>query len=321
MYLLVAKQLVIMSFLAIVSFIFAKKNHYGERESEFLSRLLLFVISPCMLFNAFNIPFSSQKLSILKYSNGIGFLSLALMILVAVAVIHSKTEDDKRRDCLDKMAFVFSNSGFIGIPLITGVYGEEGIFPLMGYLAIYNILMWTFGYYSVNKKLGFKQILLNPNIIAIVFGIIFFLLPVQLPHVLSQTIRYFGGMNTPVSMVVLGLLFADFKRPQNLGNALLWRVARTIVFRQIILPCLVLALFKLILLTLVSVMALQVETVQQVMMIIFIAASCPVGMNVANFAVIYNKDESYASLLVSISSVLCVVTVPLMVRLAEIVLF
>ena len=62
------------------------------------------------------------------------------------------------------------------------------------------------------------------------------------------------------------------------------------------------------------------ELVKHVMMIIFIAASCPVGMNVANFAVIYNKDESYASLLVSASSLICVISLPLIVKLAEIVL-
>ena len=141
-----------------------------------------------------------------------------------------------------------------------------------------------------------------------------------MPDVLSQTIRYLGNMNTPISMIILGLLFADFKKPQKLEHTPAKRVARTIIFRLIILPFLLLALYKTILLTLVPMLALNAENLKHVMMIIFIAASCPVGMNVANFAVIYDKDESYASLLVSISSVLCVVTLPLMVRLAEIIL-
>ena len=320
MYILVAKQLVIMSLLAIVSFIFSKKNNYGKRESEFLSRLLLFVISPCMIFNTFNIPFSSEKLSALRYSVGCGVMTLVFMIAMSLLVIHSKTEAGKSRDCLDKMGFVFSNAGFIGIPLINGVFGSEGVFPLMGYIAVFNVFLWTFGYYTVNKHLGIKKIFTNPNVIAIITGIVFFLLPFQMPDVLTQTIRYLGNMNTPISMIILGLLFSDFKRPQKLEHTPSKRVARTIIFRLIILPFLLLALYKTILLTIVPVFALNAENLKQVMMIIFIAASCPVGMNVANFAVIYDKDESYASLLVSISSVLCVVSLPLMVRFAEIIL-
>ncbi len=320
MYLLVAKQLVIMTFLASVSFLFSKKFNYGKKESEYLSKLLLFVISPCMIFNTFNIPFNSEKLAMLRYSVGCGVTTLVFMIAISLIIIHSRTEAGKSRDCLDKMGFVFSNAGFIGIPLINGVFGNEGVFPLMGYIAVFNIFLWTFGYYTVNKELGLKKLLINPNIIAIVTGICFFLLPFELPDVLSQTIRYFGNMNTPISMIILGLLFADFKRPQKLEHTPSRRVARTILFRLIILPVLILVLYKTVLLTIAPAFALNMENLKRVMMIIFIAASCPVGMNVANFAVIYDKDESYASLLVSISSLLCVITLPVMVRFAEIIL-
>ena len=315
MYLLVPKQLVIMSLLSVVSFAFSKKFKYGRHESEYLSKLLLFVISPCMIFNTFNIPFTQEKLSVMGLSLLLGFITLSFMIAVSLIAVRSKTDLGKSRDCLDKMAFTFSNAGFIGIPLINGVFGPEGVFPLMGYVSIFNIFLWTVGFYMVNKQIGLKKIITNPNIIAIIAGFILFLLPFELPEILGATIKYFGDLNTPVSMIILGILFADFKCPKAGDFTPTVRLSKTILFRLILLPIFLLLVYKFIL-----TFIFMSELVKHVMMIIFIAASCPVGMNVANFAVIYNKDESYASLLVSASSLICVISLPLIVKLAEIVL-
>lgn len=315
MYLLVAKQLVIMTLLAIVSFAFSKKFNYGKRESEYLSKLLLFVISPCMIFNTLNIPFSQERFSTLVSSIVIGIITLSFMILIALLLIHSKSTEDQKRDCIDIMAFIFSNAGFIGIPLINGVFGPEGVFPLMGYIAMFNCFLWTFGFYIVNKKISLIQIITNPNIIAIFFGLFFFRFSIQIPDLLGRTIKYLGDMNTPISMIILGLLFADFKLSKTGQTAHSLRVIKTVLFRLIFIPILLLILYKVIIIS-----GFAGQAVKHVMMIIFIAASCPVGMNVANFAVIYDKDESYAGLLVSFTSLLCVITLPLMVRLAEFIL-
>ena len=97
MYLLVAKQLVIMSLLSVVSFAFSKKFKYGRHESEYLSKLLLFVISPCMIFNTFNIPFTQEKLSVMGLSLLLGFITLSFMIAVSLIAVRSKTDLGKSR--------------------------------------------------------------------------------------------------------------------------------------------------------------------------------------------------------------------------------
>ena len=319
MYLLVAKQLVIMTLLAIVSFVFSKKHGFGKKESEYLSNLLLFVISPCMIFSTLDIPFSRERLSVFIYSIIIGLTALLFMTAISFVLIHSKTDEGKKRDCLDKLSFVYSNAGFIGIPLINGVFGAEGLFPLMGYLAVFNFLLWTLGYYIVNRKIGLVQVSTNPNIISILLGLIFFFLPFKTPDVIGQTIKYLGDLNTPISMIILGLLFADFKNSQGKTNVKIpyIRVVSIVLIRLLLLPVMLVGLFKAILIFVVPAFALPLEAVKHVMMIVFIAASCPIGMTVVNFAVIYDKDETYAGFLVSLSSVVCVLSLPLMVKLAE----
>lgn len=315
MYLLVAKQLIIMSLISVISYFFSKKKKYGENESKYMSNLLLFVISPCLILNAFTIPYSVEKIKAIGTSALISLITLSFLILLSIIFIRSKTEIGKSRDCLDKIAFVYSNAGFIGIPLINGVFGADGVFLLMGYIVMYNTLLWTHGISTITGKLGFKQILTNPNILAILAGVIIFVTPIELPSIFKQTVKIVGDLNTAVSMIILGLLFANFKKPQKGEKTPSFRISKVVVFRLILLPVALLVLYKL-LLTFVFVS----PEMYQIIMIAFIAATCPVGMNVANFAVIYGKEESYCSLLVAISSVLCVITLPVMVKIAEMVL-
>ena len=109
-----------------------------------------------------------------------------------------------------KIAIAFTNCAFIGIPLIEGVLGSEGVFYLLGYIVVFNIFLWTFGYAIIDGKVHVKKLLTNPNIIAVLFGIILFCIPVKLPDIIYSPLKLIGGMNTATSMVLLGMLFANF---------------------------------------------------------------------------------------------------------------
>lgn len=312
MYLLVAKQLIIMALIAVISFFFSKKHHYGENESRYLSNLLLFVISPCLILNTFTIPFTVEKLTAIGISMIVSFITLTLMSILTMLFIHSKTEIGKSRDCLDKMALIYSNAGFIGIPLINGVFGSEGVFLLMGYIVVFNLFLWIQGIYFVTGRISPKRIITNPNIIAVIGGIILFLLPLQLPSVLTQTTKMIGDLNSAIAMIILGMLFANFKKPVKGEKAPSLRITKVMLLRLLVLPLVVLLVFKVL-----HLYVFPSEAHRMILMIIFIVAACPVAMNVANFAVLYDKDESYGSLLVAISSVLCVVTLPVLVKIAD----
>lgn len=313
MYITVLKQLLIMMAIAVLSFAFSKKNRLGDSESSFLSRLLLYFVNPCLIFNSFNREFDNQKLKKLAF---VILLSLILHIIMTVVVtifVRSKDEKAKQLDGLDKVGTVLTNCGFIGIPLINGVFGPEGIFYLTGYLAVFNIWLWTYGEYQMSHSFRIKKVLTNPNIVALLCGLLLYCLPVTLPDVIAKPLSYISDMNTALSMVLLGLLFASFKKTSDAPYAR--RIAKVCLLRLVICPLvslmLVLSVWKLF----ASGSGLRTE-----LFVAFICSLCPVGMSVSSFACLFNKDASYTSLMVLSTSVLCIISVPTFVRIAELLM-
>lgn len=358
MCLIVARQLLVMAIIVVVSFFFSRRNKFGQKESMFLSRILLYVINPCMIASTFDVEFSGQKLKSLGLAIGVSFAFHLVMIVIATVLFAkkkaSRAQDARGGDCvqaqeagraedyaqakeardsLSKIGIVFTNSGFIGIPLINGVFGSAGVFYLMGYILVFNVLLWTWGEWLMTGTMRPAKILANPNVLACAAGLAIFCLPFKIPYVIIEPIKMIGACNGAVSMLLLGLLFASFggakengSQGQEGGNenslkaqksaasakAFAKPLARDVALRLILCPV-VLLFATLFALRVFS----SVDEIKLIMSVLFIAAACPVGMSVSSFAVVFKKDADYASLLVALSSAACVVTVPLLVALLE----
>jgi malate permease and related proteins len=314
MYFLVFKQLIIMMLIAALSFIFSRKNKFGEAESQFLSKVLLFFINPCLIINAFNMPYDAQKMKRLVFVIFVCIGVHLLLTLVATAAVHSKNEAGRMLDGLDRIGVVFTNSGFIGIPLVNGVFGQSGVFYLMGYIVVFNVYLWIYGEYLMTGRINWKKVVTNPNVIAVAAGILLFCLPFTLPEIIAKPLSLIADLNTALSMILLGLLFAGFHKPAG-GASYVPRVIKVSVIRLIVSSFVILAF-------LYAVYRLfpGVADLRKMIFVIYIASLCPVGMSASTFACVFNKDASYTSLIVSVTSVLCIVTVPLFVKLAELLL-
>ncbi len=312
MYLVVFKQLSIMALIAVVGFAVTRAFRFGKTEQQFMSKLLLYVVNPCLILRTFDKPFSAELLHGFLLVIVISIAAHAGLIAIALLFCRSRTPEGKQLDCLDQLAVVFTNCGFIGIPLITGVFGEGGTFYLMGYLAMFNIGLWTFGYFLVAGKMQPLKVITNPNVIAVVAGTVLFCIPQRLPELVSRPLEYIGDMNTAVSMLLLGMLFATFRKPQTTVKTYVLRVAKVSALRL---------LLSAVTTALIGWAAVQVfsgtQDIRLMSYVVFIAALCPTGMSVSSFAVIFGKDESYASMLVAVTSALCLVTLPASIALAE----
>lgn len=328
MHLTVARQLFVMAVIVVISFFFSRKNKFGQKESQFLSRILLYVINPCMIVSTFDVDFDREKLKFLALAIGVSFAFHLVMIIMATVLFarkknlqeQSALQEQKARDALSKIGIVFTNSGFIGIPLINGVFGGEGVFYLMGYILVFNILLWFWGEWIVTGSMRPLKILANPNVIACAAGLVVFCVPFRMPYAVIEPLRMIGSCNGAVSMMLLGLLFASFggdKSGQEPKAAATIRayarpLARDVALR--LLACPLILLFA----TLFALRAFDfVHEIKLIMSVLFIAAACPVGMSVSSFAVVFKKDADYASLLVAVSSAACIVTIPLLVALLE----
>ena len=314
MSLLVFKQLCYMMVVVLISFAVAKKFKFGQSEINFTSKILLYLVNPCMLLNALNIPYDSQKIKSLAFMLLLSLAIHLLMMIVACLVIRSKSEEGKLLDGIDRTGVIFTNSGFIGIPLINGVLGQEGVFYLTGYLVVFNILLWIFAPKALGCSFSIKKIVLNPNVLAVVIGFILFCLPGSLPEIVAKPVLYIGQMNTALSMILLGMVFADFNRGK-LEKRLLLRSAWTAAVRLILCPAAVLALV-------IASLFLFKNTHDIKLMAItaFIAAICPIGMSITSLAVIFKRDSSYAAFIVALTSALCIISTPLWVYLISLFL-
>ena len=335
----VARQLLVMAIIVIISFFFSRKNSFGKDASQYLSRLLLYVINPCMIVSTFDVDFSAAKLKSLSLAIAVSFaFHLAMIILATLLFARKKAAQGQTalqgqksgRDSLSKIGIVFTNSGFIGIPLINGVFGSEGVFFLMGYILVFNVLLWIWGEWLMTGTMRPLKILTNPNVLACAAGLAVFCLPFKTPYVIIEPLKMIGACNGAASMILLGLLFASFggakeKSGQDKNAAaspalafsrpIALPLARDVFLRLVVCPLVLLGA------TLFAMRAFSfVSEIQLIMSVLFIAASCPVGMSVSSFAVVFKKDADYASLLVAVSSAACVVTIPLLVALLELFL-
>jgi len=299
MYLLVTKQLVLMAIIVIATLVFAKAFKVQEHESKIISKLLLYFINPCLIIASFNKPFDPIKLKQLLFTIIVSAVVVFVMILFVTIGCKDK---------LEKVSIVFTNCGFIGIPLIRGVFGEEGVFFLMGYLIVFNLSLWTYGYSQITGKANLKKIITNPNIIAIIIGLTIFCTQINLPELVIKPVIMIGELNTATSMILIGLLFANFHPKKEFIPKLI----KVSFFRLVI--C---AILNIAVLFVIAKLFPDFPQLKMLLFIVLICSCCPSATSVPSLANIFNQDTSYASLIVSGTSILSMISIPLFVAFAE----
>ncbi len=308
---LVFRQLLVMTVICVVALIFSRWKHFGEREGSFLSYLLLYVVTSCMIIDSYNIPFDPEKLILFLIMLLLSVLSFLLWILFSSFLFGKpKSEEDDKRLSMDKMAIVYSNAGYIGIPIVNAVLGEEAVFYLMVYILTFNVFLWIHGQYLMTRTFSLKAIVTKPVVIASAFSILLFLSPWQLPYVLASAVHQFASLNTTLSMVVLGISFAGLGG--HMQSLPLSRIARLVLLRLVIVPMLML-----LILFLCKPLLSFHPVLEVISLILLIVAACPVGMASTNFALMYHKDYTYSSLSIALSTMLCVITLPLCTAMGE----
>jgi len=284
--------------LLLVGMLCFKVGLIDEASNKKLSKVLLLVISPVVIFLSYQRPFETELLSGLLVALGLSALSYAIALAVAHVVYRSN-----KRFHIEQYASVYSNCGFIGIPLIYGVFGSEGVFYLTAYISVFNLLVWTHGVMvmSGNRSIAFlKKALISPALVGVYLGFVFFIFEISLPEILITPMEILGDTNTPLAMLIAGASIAG----TNLGVALKQtKLYKLCIIRLLLIP----VLFILVAGTL-GLPDIIVGTIA-------IATACPAAANLVLFANLYDKDHFYASELMAATTVLCMATIPLMLML------
>lgn len=212
------ERIAIMALLMAVGVYLSRKGFLSEQGSRDLGAILLRIIIPCVIIKSYITEYSHQRLLEL------GLSALLALISYVVAMLLSYLVFGQRRR-LENFAAAFCNAGFIGIPLVQAVVGQEGVFYIAASVALLNLFQWTYGVYIMTGRkdtISPKAIARNPVVISIVIGVALFLSRVTLPGILTSTLGYVADMNTPVAMILMGTYLARLPLRRMLDPAGRW---------------------------------------------------------------------------------------------------
>jgi len=298
-------NVIIIFILMAVGFVLQKLHFFTKDGIKQMTNFLLNVVSPCVLIEAYQKEFQKELL----YQLLAAVLFTVLMLSISAVICNFIfRKDPEKRYRIDRFASIYSNCGFMAIPLLSAVLGSDGVFYGSGYLAIFTLFYWTQGVYVMteNKKdLSIKKALMTPGVIGAVIALLFFFTGVKLPYVVGQSVHHLANLNTPVSMVILGtyLVNIDFKK----------------VFKS--LSLIKVCLVRLILIPIISLfVAVIIRLEPSVAKAVLISSACPTAAVTTLFATKYNLDADYSSQLVSVTTLLSVITIPLITMLSSLVI-
>ena len=295
------RQIAIMALLAAVGVYLSRKGFLSPQGTKDLGAILLRVIIPCVIVKSYITEFSRERLLELALSAELALIGFILAMVISYLVFG------KRRR-LENFAASFCNAGFIGIPLAQAIIGEEGVFYIAASVALLNLFQWTYGVYIMADRkdaISARTIAKNPVVIAIVIGVVLFVSRIPVPGIVTSTLGYIAGMNTPIAMILMGTYLAKLPLKKLLDK----RAFSCVLFRIVIIPAVILLVFW----------VLPVSNAD-IALAAFLAAATPVGANICVFAQQYDCDYEFSVVTVCLSTPLSVITVPLLVSFAQMIL-
>ncbi len=285
----------------------------SENFTRDLTRFVMDVSLPCLVINALSSQshedFGAEAVLQL-FLAGIAFFVILMIAAQIVFVLFKKTDTAR---CL-RFCTVFSNFTFVGVPVMEGLYGAEGLFAFMLFYTPLRILYYIMAPILINPNHAtdlkarlreLKEVLLTPAIIATAIGIALYLLQVRLPAFLSNTISAVGSTCSPLAMIISGMTLGGMSRSQMAHDGAAWSIVGVSNFLS---PAIMLAA------------ALVLPFPDQLRMIMVLTAAMPVPSLLITYTIRFGLSERLCqstSLAMFASTLLSVASIPLWIAVAE----
>ncbi|MBE6869196.1 MAG: AEC family transporter [Ruminococcus albus] len=297
----ILKQIVIMFIILLIGLGCSLKGLITKEGNKQLSKVALYIVNPLLIFMSYQSEYSARLLKGLLWSFLLSGITFGVAIALSTLIISKKRPEHS----LERFSAVYSNCGFIGIPLIRGIYGDEGVLYLTAYITLFNILVWTHGYMTMKESRDFKSFIkaaTSPSVIAVFVGLIFYLMQIRLPEILHTSLQYVSDMNTPLAMLIAGSAAAQTNVLKALKNKGLYMVC---AYKLFLLPIVAFALVQFL------------PAPHMVKMVVLIASACPVATTGTMFAIQFDKNPERCSEFFAVSTLLSGLTLPLVTMLGE----
>lgn len=296
-----ANAMVKLFLIVLIGFAAAKLNFIDENGALAIAKLVNKVTNPLKIFASYIMVYDAVKFRGLMTSAGLMAVAMGVSILAAAVFIRKKGEYWR----VERGCTVLTNCGFMGIPLISAVLGNEAVFYLTGCILVFNIVAWTYGITVISGRSSLKDLLrifTSPVIISIFLGLAVYLLQIQIPEMIHSVVDVVGDCTSPLAMVVAGATIARTDLRKTLGRANSWLV---VALRLLICPLIF------------AVICLFLNIPDLVFKTVFIASACPVATVAVTQAVMEKRTPGHASGLFGLAALLSIGTIPLCIIIQD----
>ncbi|MCH5303751.1 MAG: AEC family transporter [Ruminococcus sp.] len=301
--LVVAEQVAVLFILIALGFVSGKSGLINESGAKYLTNVVLYLATPCVMINSFQkVGYSPELILNLGICALCAVMIQGLSIFVSRAIFRNK--DEERRVVL-RFAVVFSNCGFMSLPLQQALLGDKGVFYGSVFVAVFNILVWSYGLVDMSgdkENFTVKKLILNPGILGAFGAALLFFLQIHLPEILLSPIQYIAALNTPIPMLVIGFHLTRFSVKKSIGDL---GIYAAVLVRLIAIPICALLIMKLF------------GVSGDILAACTVAASAPVAATTTMFATKFNRNVDLSVGLVSISTILSIITMPVIIALSQ----
>lgn len=298
---LLLRQISIMSILVVVGYLISLKGLVTFQGSVDMGKIGQYIILPLIVIRNFMVERTPEMNHLLLES--LFFAFIAMMISMGIARIFFG------KDGVSQFSCAFGNTGGLAVPLLSALFGTEHIIYITMLMVLVIVLQWTYGIVLMTGDMSAiepKMIIKNPIVIAMGIGILLYILQIPFPPLITDTMNHISAMNTPLGMFLCGIYLQQNDLVKVLKDKSVYTVS---LVRLIVIPLVVILIFKFIPFGSYTLKLYHV-----------IAIGVAVGGNVAYIAQIYNKDYGKAVGQYCVSTILCVITLPVIASIAELIL-
>ncbi|OOF37668.1 AEC family transporter [Rodentibacter heidelbergensis] len=302
---LLGSKIIELTLIVLMGYGLVKSKLLKSEDSKPLSIIGLYIISPAVMIEAFQIDYTPEILQGLMLSLGMAVFLQAILI-----VIGSVLKRLLKLDPIEHATAIYSNSGNLIIPIVMSLFGKEWVIYASCFIVVQTFLFWTHCRLIIVGKgnLSLKVMFKNINMWSIFIGVLLFAFQIKLPAFINGTLSSVGLFIGPNAMLIAGMLIASIPLKGIFSSKRLYLVT---ALRLVLIPLFLLLIIKL------CGFAGWVENGNTIALISFLATTSPSAATVTQMALIFGNNAQKASAIYGITTLLCVFTMPLVIALYQ----
>ena len=297
------QRIAMLLIMAVVGVLLVKGKLLAKEDGRVMATIIVYAFTPCVVLRSFLIEYDEQIRDGFLFATAVAII--VHIVLILVCNLTSLAFPLRR---VEKASLIYSNAGSMALIIIPTVLGEEWMIYASAFICVQIVFTWTheLSLMQNSKGIDWNKIIKNPNLIAVVVGIIMFFFSIRLPRPASDAIETMAQAIPATGMIVIGmrLAYADWKKLLREK-----RIFLMVLMKMIVLPGIILLLMKF------SGAGNVVANGGTILLVSFISVITPSGNTVAQLAQLYDTEPDYASAINVMTTLVCMFTMPFMVWL------